>query len=140
MNAADDRARHGRGEGARLGRGGADRAARAEVAGHQPGRGGLVERPDGVDQRAGGQVGLDPGPDLMRCPGHARRGQLVLAAREVVVERPGDDVAGLEDVLHPGAVVAAVGEQRGGGVEQAGAAVHGGNSLAPLRTIILLYP
>jgi hypothetical protein len=75
----------------------------------------------------------DPGFALLEQPladvGERRRQQVALAGEVLVDGRPGD-AAGPADVVHGGTVEAALGEQRGGGVEDLLPPVGHGGSLA----------
>src|SRR5579871_5125429 len=112
-------------EGARLRRRRPDRAAGTKAAVAQRRHTGGVELVDGVGRAPCRQGALEAGSDLLRSSSDAGGSELVLTAREVVIERAGDGAARRQDVLHACPVVAAVGEKGGGGVEQAGTAVHG---------------
>ena len=51
--------------------------------------------------------------------------EFLLSVREVVVERPGLDVGGFQDLVHAGGRIALPAEQQGRGVDQRGAASVG---------------
>ena len=60
--------------------------------------------------------------------------QLLLALGEVVIQRPGLDVGGLQDLVHPRRRIALPAEQHGRGVDQRGpASIRAGHSLTLLE-------
>ena len=64
------------------------------------------------------QPPLDVGSDAV----DHRRGQLLLAVGEVVIQRAGLDVGGLQDLVHARRGVALPAKQQGRGVDEGGAA------------------
>ena len=106
-----------------LERGRGDRTAalevrRLEAGGEQPG-----QRLDGIGhRRLGPQQVHDRRLHLAARACDRLRADLLLAAREVVVQRPARGLAALEQLVQPGAVVALALEQVDGGIQEALAA------------------
>ena len=106
-----------------LERGGGDGAAALEVRRLEAGGEQAGERLDGVGhRRLGPQQVHDRRRHLAACACDRLGADLLLAAREVVVERPARGLAALQQLVQPGAVIALALEQVDGGIQKALAA------------------